>query len=93
MQTPRPGAGVDLRVAGQIGMAVSFAGVSRALFTSVVFALEITRQFDCLLTLETGCSTAVIVSALAMRTTIMTEKLVRRGHHVPSEFVATTRDT
>ncbi|MBI1219988.1 MAG: chloride channel protein [Rhodobacteraceae bacterium] len=83
-----PSAGVDLRMAGLIGMAASFAGASRALFTSVVFALEITRQFDCLLPLLGGCTAAFIASALAMRTTIMTEKLVRRGHHVPSEYVA-----
>jgi H+/Cl- antiporter ClcA len=83
-----PTAGVDLRMAGLIGMAASFAGASRALFTSVVFALEITRQFDCLLPLLGGCTAAFIVSALVMPTTIMTEKLVRRGHHVPSEYVA-----
>lgn len=88
MQMLFPGAGIDLRMAGLIGMAASFAGASRALFTSVVFAMEITRQFDCLLPLLAGCATAFIVSALTMRTTIMTEKLVRRGHHVPSEYVA-----
>jgi len=83
-----PAAGVDLRMAGLIGMAASFAGASRALFASVVFALEITRQFDTLTPLLAGCTTAFIVSALTMRTTIMTEKLARRGHHVPSEYVA-----
>ncbi|OIQ77564.1 H(+)/Cl(-) exchange transporter ClcA [mine drainage metagenome] len=88
LQVLFPTAGVDLRMAGLIGMAASFAGASRALFTSVVFALEITRQFDTLLPLLAGCTAAFIVSALTMRTTIMTERLVRRGHHVPSEYVA-----
>lgn len=88
MQAVFPHAGVDLRLAGLIGMAASFAGASRALFTSVVFAMEITGQFDCLLPLLAGCSMAFIVSALTMRNTIMTEKLVRRGHLVPSEYVA-----
>jgi CIC family chloride channel protein len=88
LQAVFPHAGVDLRMAGLIGMAASFAGASRALFTSVVFAMEITGQFDCLLPLMIGCSAAFVASALTMRNTIMTEKLVRRGHHVPSEYVA-----
>ncbi|MDA3889773.1 MAG: chloride channel protein [Allgaiera sp.] len=88
MQALFPAAGVDLRMAGLIGMSASFAGASRALFTSVVFAMEITQQFDTLLPLLAGCTTAFITSALTMRTTIMTERLVRRGHHVPSEYFA-----
>lgn len=93
MQAVFPHAGVDLRMAGLIGMAASFAGASRALFTSVVFAMEITGQFDCLLPLMVGCTAAFVVSALTMRNTIMTEKLVRRGHHVPSEYVAVSHRT
>lgn len=46
------------------------------------------RQFNTLLPLLAGCSTAFLVSAFLMKTTIMTEKLVRRGHHVPSEYTA-----
>lgn len=88
LQAIVPTAGIDLRIAGLVGMAASFAGASRALFTSVVFAMEITQQFNCLLPLLAGCTAAFIVSALVMRTTIMTEKLARRGHHVPSEYVA-----
>lgn len=88
LQAIVPSAGVDLRIAGLVGMAATFAGASRALFTSVVFAIEITQQFVCLLPLLAGCTSAFIVSALVMRTTIMTEKLARRGHHVPSEYIA-----
>lgn len=86
LQMVLPSAGVDLRMAALIGMAASFAGASRALFASVVFALEVTGQFNCLLPLLTGCTCAFLVSALTMTNTIMTEKLVRRGHHVPSEY-------
>ncbi len=35
-----------------------------------------------------ACATAFLVSAATMRTTIMTEKLARRGTHVPSDYVA-----
>jgi H+/Cl- antiporter ClcA len=75
-------------MAALVGMASCFAGASRAMFASIVFALEITRQFNSLLPLLAGCATAFMVSALLMKNTIMTEKLVRRGHHVPSEYLA-----
>jgi H+/Cl- antiporter ClcA len=68
-------------------MAACFAGASRALFASILFALEITGQFNTLLPLIAACVTAFLVSAFLMRTTIMTEKLARRGTHVPSDYV------
>lgn len=79
---------VDLRMAALVGMAACFAGASRALFASILFALEITGQFNTLLPLITGCVTAFLISAFWMRTTIMTEKLSRRGTHVPNEYVS-----
>lgn len=79
---------LDLRMAGLVGMAACFAGASRALFASVLFVLEITHQFATLQPLMAGCATAYVVSALLMRNTIMTEKLARRGTHVPSDYVA-----
>ncbi|MDE2007606.1 MAG: chloride channel protein, partial [Rhodospirillales bacterium] len=39
-----PGLGVDTRIAALVGMAAIFAGASRALLTSIVFAFETTRQ-------------------------------------------------
>jgi H+/Cl- antiporter ClcA len=84
-----PFADVDVRIAALVGMAGTFAGASRALLTSIVFAYETTHQSNSLLPLLGGCSVAYLVSALMMRNTIMTEKLVRRGHHVPSEYSAT----
>ena len=83
------GLSVDGRMAGLVGMAACFAGASRALFASILFALEITGQFSTLLPLIAGCVAAFLVSAFLMRTTIMTEKLARRGMHVPSDYVAT----
>jgi chloride channel protein, CIC family len=86
------GASVDLRVAGLVGMAACFAGASRALFASIIFAFEITRQPNGLVPLLIGCTMSFIVSALLMRHTIMTEKLARRGHHVPTEYSADHRN-
>jgi H+/Cl- antiporter ClcA len=83
-----PGAGIDVRAAALVGMAGAFAGASRALFASVVFAFETTRQPNGLLPLLGGCTAAYLVSAILMRNTIMTERLARRGHHVPVEYSA-----
>ena len=83
-----PGLGIDPRIAGLVGMAAIFAGASRALLTSVVFAFETTQQAHGLLPLLGGCAAAYLVSALAMRNTIMTEKIARRGVRVPTEYAA-----
>lgn len=83
-----PQLGVDPRIAGLVGMAAIFAGASRALLTSVVFAFETTQQPHGLLPLLGGCAAAYLVSALTMRNTIMTEKIARRGVRVPTEYSA-----
>jgi CBS domain-containing protein len=83
-----PGLGVDVRIAALVGMAAIFAGASRALLASVVFAFETTRQPMGLLPLLGGCAAAYLVSALLMRHSIMTEKLARRGAFVPMEYSA-----
>jgi CBS domain-containing protein len=83
-----PHAGVDIRVAALVGMAALFAGASRALLASVVFAFETTRQPMGLLPLLGGCTAAYLVSAMTMRHSIMTEKIARRGARVVSEYTA-----
>jgi len=69
-------------------MAAMFAGASRALLASVVFAFETTLQPLGMLPLLAGCTAGYLVSAMLMRNTIMTEKLARRGVRVPSEYHA-----
>ena len=83
-----PHADIDPRVAALVGMAAIFAGASRALLTSVVFAFETTMRPLGLLPLLGGCSAAYFVSAALMPTTIMTAKIARRGIRVPSEYFA-----
>src|SRR5205814_6935788 len=83
-----PGAAIDPRIAALVGMAAIFAGASRALLTSVVFAFETTLQPLGLLPLLGGCSASFLVSSLLMRNTIMTEKIARRGVRVPMEYAA-----
>ncbi|HEU4648431.1 MAG TPA: chloride channel protein [Gemmatimonadales bacterium] len=81
-----PGLGVDPRIAALVGMAAMFAGASRALLTSIVFAFEVTRQPIGLLPLLGGCSAAYLVSLAGMRNSIMTERLARRGAPVRTEY-------
>ena len=83
-----PGLGVDQHVAALVGMAAIFAGASHALLASVVFAFETTRQPMGLLPLLAGCSAAYLVALLLQRSSIMTEKLVRRGTQVRTEYMA-----
>jgi len=83
-----PQLGVDMHIAALVGMAAIFAGASRALLTSAVFAFETTLQPLGLLPLLGGCSASFLVSSLLMRNTIMTEKIARRGVRVPAEYEA-----
>ncbi len=81
-----PSLGVDVRIAALVGMAAMFAGASRALLASVVFAFETTRQPIGLLPLLGGCTSAFLLSCLLMRNSIMTEKIARRGVRVLGEY-------
>ena len=83
-----PEVAIDLRVAALVGMAAIFAGASRALLASVVFAFETTLQPMGLLPLLGGCAMSYLVSCVLMRNTIMTEKIARRGVRVPAEYVS-----
>jgi H+/Cl- antiporter ClcA len=83
-----PQIGIDPRIAALVGMAAIFAGASRALLASIVFSFETTQQPFGLLPLLGGCTAAYLVSCVLMRNTIMTEKIVRRGTRVPSEYSA-----
>ena len=81
-----PSMGIDPRVAGLVGMAAMFAGASRAVLASVVFAFETTRQPGTLLPLLAGCAAAFMVASALMRQSIMTVKIARRGVRVPDEY-------
>ncbi len=83
-----PGLGLDPHAAALVGMAAMFAGASHALLASVVFAFETTRQPMALLPILAGSAVAYGVSMLLMSSSIMTEKLARRGMHVRTDYAA-----
>jgi H+/Cl- antiporter ClcA len=88
-----PFAHIDARVSALVGMGALFAGASRALLASVVFAFEATRQPMGLLPLLGGCTASFFFSALLMRHSIMTEKIARRGQRVLGEYSVDFLDT
>jgi predicted transcriptional regulator len=82
-----PSAAINLPTCALIGMASMFAGASRALLTSIVFAFETTMQPHGVLPLLGACVAAYFVSFFLMKHgTIMTEKINRRGVHTPDAF-------
>src|SRR6185503_3459851 len=83
-----PASGVDVRVAALVGMAAIFAGASRALLASVVFAFETTHQTNGLLPLLIGSTLAYLVARMLMQNSIMTEKIARRGLKIPEDYDA-----
>ncbi|HEX6521458.1 MAG TPA: chloride channel protein [Streptosporangiaceae bacterium] len=69
-----------------LGMAGALAGVTRSPFTSIVFAFELTHDTGSLLPLLVTCTIAHLISALALKRSILTEKVARRGFHVMREY-------
>jgi CBS domain-containing protein len=69
-----------------LGMAAALAGVTRSPLTALVFAVELTHDQDALLPLLVSCMTAYAISVLALRRSILTEKVARRGYHVTREY-------
>ncbi len=84
-----PASEINLPTCALIGMAAMFAGASRALLTSIVFAFESTMQPHGLLPLLGACIAAYFVSFFLMKHgTIMTEKINRRGVFTPNAYEA-----
>lgn len=81
-----PQSGIVIPLAALIGMTSMFAGASRALLTSIVFAIETTGQTNTLLPLLASSIGSYFVSFFFMKNTIMTEKIARRGIKTPSSY-------
>ncbi|HEY1773219.1 MAG TPA: chloride channel protein [Gammaproteobacteria bacterium] len=81
-----PGVHLDPSAYALTGMAAVFAAASRATFAFIIFAFEITRDYDAVLPLMLVCVIANAVAQLFLKESIMTEKLVRRGLKVHLEY-------
>jgi len=76
----------DIGLWALIGMAAMMGGTMRSPLTAMVFAVELTRDFNLFPALLVGSVAALAVTVLLMRRSILTEKLARRGHHVTREY-------
>src|SRR5271170_2205864 len=72
-----------------VAMGAVFGAASRATFSFIIFAFEITRDYNSVLPLML---VSVIADGIAMwlmpRASIMTEKLARRGLHIHQDYEA-----
>lgn len=83
-----PGANLSPGAYALVGMAAVFGAASRATFTFIIFAFEITRDYNAILPLMLVCVIADLVALRFMRNSIMTEKLARRGLRIHQDYEA-----
>jgi CIC family chloride channel protein len=69
-----------------VGMAAIMGGTMRSPLTAVIFTLELTHDINMLLPLLIACSAADAFTVLALRRSILTEKVARHGHHLTREY-------
>jgi H+/Cl- antiporter ClcA/CBS domain-containing protein len=69
-----------------VGMAAMMGGTMRSPLTGMVFTLELTHDFNALPALLVGCVSALAVTVLLLKRSILTEKLARRGQHIAREY-------
>lgn len=81
-----PGANLSPGAFALVGMASVFGAASRATFTFIIFAFEITRDYNAILPLMLVCVIADLVALRFMRNSIMTEKLARRGLRIHQDY-------
>jgi H+/Cl- antiporter ClcA/predicted transcriptional regulator len=76
----------DIGLWALVGMAAMMSGTMRSPLTSMIFAIELTRDFNLFPALLVGTVAATGVTVLLMRRSVLTEKLARRGHHITREY-------
>lgn len=76
----------DIGLWALIGMAAMMGGTMRSPLTAMVFAVELTRDFNLFPAVLVGSVAAFGVTVLLMRRSVLTEKLARRGHHITREY-------
>ena len=69
-----------------VSMGAILGGTMRSPFTGVVFAVELTHDVNMLLPLLIAVTIAHTTTVLALRRSILTEKVARRGYHLTREY-------
>jgi chloride channel protein, CIC family len=69
-----------------VSMGAILGGTMRSPLTGIVFAIELTHDFNMLLPLLVACFLAHGFTVLALKRSILTEKIARRGYHLSREY-------
>jgi chloride channel protein, CIC family len=69
-----------------VAMGAVFGAASRAAFTFIIFAFEITRDYNSILPLMLVTVIADGIAVYYSKNSIMTEKLARRGLHIHQDY-------
>ncbi|GAA2347220.1 chloride channel protein [Saccharopolyspora halophila] len=75
------------------GLAAVVGGVMRCPLTGIVFTLELTHAWPCLVPLTVASVVAYGVSVLLLKRSILTEKLARRRLHLTREYTTDPLET
>jgi H+/Cl- antiporter ClcA len=78
--------GGDPAVWALVCMAATLGGTMRAPLTATIFAFGLTHDANALLPLLATSATAYGFTVLAMKRSILTEKIARRGYHIYREY-------
>jgi CIC family chloride channel protein len=81
-----PGLHVTPSAVALVVMAATFGAATRATFTAIVFAFELTRDYSAILPIMLAAVIADLVVGAILDHGLMTEKLARRGLHVPLDY-------
>ena len=69
-----------------VSMGAILGGTMRSPFTGIVFAVELTHDFNMMLPLIVAVTVAHAFTVLTLRRSILTEKVSRRGYHLTREY-------
>lgn len=80
------GAGLAPGAFALVAMGAVFGAAARSTFAFIIFAFELTRDYNSVLPLMLVCVIADWIAMVFLPTSIMTEKLARRGLRIHQEY-------
>ena len=81
-----PGLHISPGAMALVAMAATFGAATRATFTAIVFAFELTQDYHAILPIMLATAVADLVAGGLLDHGLMTEKLARRGLKVPLDY-------
>ena len=76
-----------------VSLGAILGGTMRSPFTGILFALELTHDYNVILPLTIASFTAHAFTVLTLRRSILTEKVARRGFHLSREYAVDPLET